>query len=98
MDVMKSCAKPDSILVTGGAGFIGSHLCERLIERGDRVTCFDNFDPYYDPDRKMRNLESVLGNPNFKLVRANIVDMGTLLDVMEQQRIDSVVHLAARAG
>lgn len=87
-----------NLLVTGGAGFIGSHLCERLIERGDRVTCFDNFDPYYDPDRKMRNLEGVFGHSRFKLVRGNIVDGGLLQDVMAEHAVDGVVHLAARAG
>ena len=87
-----------TILVTGGAGFIGSHLCERLIERGDRVTCFDNFDPYYDPDRKLRNLEPIRHHPNFTLVRGNIVDGGMLQDVMAEHRIGRVVHLAARAG
>src|ERR1051326_8825184 len=86
------------ILVTGGAGFIGSHLCERLIERGDHVTCFDNFDPYYDPDLKLQNLEAILRHPSFTLVRGNIVDAGLLRDVMEEQRIERIVHLAARAG
>lgn len=87
-----------TILVTGGAGFIGSHLCERLIERGDRVTCFDNFDPYYDPVRKERNIASLGGHPRFKLVRGSIVDAAHLEEILEKHRVDGVVHLAARAG
>jgi UDP-glucuronate 4-epimerase len=98
MDVMKGRVALRTILVTGGAGFIGSHLCERLIERGDRVTCFDSFDPYYDPDRKLRNLEAILDDPHFTLVRGNIVNGGLLQDVMQEHRVDRVVHLAARAG
>jgi UDP-glucuronate 4-epimerase len=83
-------------LVTGAAGFIGSHLCERLVGRGDEVTGLDNFDPFYDPSRKERNLAALLASPRFRLVRGDIRD-ATLLSRLVPGS-DAVVHLAARAG
>jgi nucleoside-diphosphate-sugar epimerase len=62
----------ETILITGGAGFIGSHLVDRLLERGERVICVDNFDPFYDPKWKMRNIESNLGRDNFELLEYDI--------------------------
>jgi UDP-glucuronate 4-epimerase len=84
-------------LVTGGAGFIGSHLCERLVEAGHGVVCLDNFDAYYDPKIKERNLEGLSRNSSFRLVRGDILDWSLLENVFED-RYDAVVHLAARAG
>jgi len=54
-------------LVTGGAGFIGSHICEKLLNNGHEVVCLDNFDPYYDPSLKRKNIEPLLENKNFEL-------------------------------
>lgn len=86
------------VLVTGGAGFIGSHLCEALTERGDQVVCYDNLDPYYSPTRKTQNLLGVSSDPNFTLVLGDIRDAERLSAVLERCEITHVVHLAARAG
>ena len=87
-----------NILVTGGAGFIGSHLAERLLGRGDRVVVLDNLNDYYDPRIKQRNLEAALKSPAFTFVKGDILD-GPLLDrVFGGTAFDVIVHLAARAG
>ncbi len=86
------------ILVTGGAGFIGSHLTRRLLDRGDRVTVLDSFNDFYDPSRKRRNVASVQGRSGYKLVEGDILD-ATLVDrLFREGAFDGVVHLAARAG
>ena len=87
-----------TVLVTGGAGFIGSHLCERLVQRGDRVVCYDNFDPYYDVGIKERNLAALVDTPGFTLVRGDIREAGRLTEVLRETGADHVVHLAALAG
>ena len=89
-----------TILVTGGAGFIGSHLCERLLSDGVRVICLDNFDMFYDPSIKIKNAEAIKKKfPDlFELVTGDIRDREQLEDVFHKNRIDFVVHLAARAG
>jgi UDP-glucuronate 4-epimerase len=87
-----------TVLVTGGAGFIGSHLCERLIGRGDCVVCYDSFDPYYEPWRKEQNLAAIRRDPCFNLVRGDIRDAEQLDKVMTHFAVSHVVHLAARAG
>ena len=87
-----------NILVTGGAGFIGSHLAERLLGRCDRVVVLDNLNDYYDPRIKQRNLEAALKSPAFTFVKGDILD-GPLLDrVFGGTAFDVIVHLAARAG
>lgn len=84
-------------LVTGGAGFIGSHLVDRLLGEGWRVTVVDNFDPFYDPAIKETNVKPHLQNPDYRLVRADIRDLETLrLELHEHY--DVIVHLAAKAG
>lgn len=87
-----------NVLVTGGAGFIGSHLCERLLARGDRVVTLDNFNDYYLPAIKEKNLHATLKSPSFSLVRGDILDVPLLDRVFGETRFDVVVHLAARAG
>jgi UDP-glucuronate 4-epimerase len=84
-------------LVTGGAGFIGSHVVDRLLRLGWRVTVVDNFDPFYDPARKRRNIVSHLADPAFALVEADLRD-GAALRRGLTERYDVVFHLAARAG
>ncbi|MFQ5902047.1 MAG: GDP-mannose 4,6-dehydratase [Thermodesulfobacteriota bacterium] len=86
------------ILVTGGAGFIGSHLVERLIERGDRVTVIDNFNDFYDPALKEENIKGFCKNPLFRLYRGDIRDASLIKRIFDKNPIDRVFHLAARAG
>ncbi len=87
-----------NILVTGGAGFIGSHLCEHLLTNGHRVVCLDNFDVFYDPAIKQRNVAAALLNPMYTLVRGDIRDEVVLNSIFEKTAVDCVVHLAAKAG
>lgn len=90
-----------TILVTGAAGFIGSHLAEALCRRGDRVVAIDNFDAYYDPAFKRRNLAEAtdgLGSDAFEMVEADLRDRDRVDAVFSQRRFDAVVHLAALAG
>lgn len=84
-------------MITGGAGFIGSHLTERLLRDGRSVVVLDNFDPFYDPEVKERNLAGVEGNAGFRLVRGDIRDPSALGDALAEGA-DLVVHLAAKAG
>ncbi|HID06527.1 MAG TPA: NAD-dependent epimerase/dehydratase family protein, partial [Armatimonadetes bacterium] len=63
-----------AILVTGGAGFIGSHLVDRLLADGHEVVCVDNFDDFYNPAIKRRNIEPALSNPRMHLIEADIRD------------------------
>jgi UDP-glucuronate 4-epimerase len=89
-----------AILVTGGAGFIGSHLCERLLSDGVKVICLDNFDSFYDPNIKIRNVEGVKKkSPElFELITGDIRNPEHSKGIFQQNQIDFVVHLAARAG
>jgi len=82
-------------LVTGGAGFIGSWLCERLVEMGE-VVCLDNFDPYYSPQAKRKNIEPLIEHPDFELVGGSILDRELLDRVFAD--VDYVFHNAAQAG
>jgi UDP-glucuronate 4-epimerase len=86
------------VLVTGGAGFIGSHLTRRLLGRGDRVTVLDDFNDFYDPRRKRRNVAGFVDHPDYALVEGDIRDRGLVDRTFEAGRFDAVVHLAARAG
>lgn len=85
------------ILVTGGAGFIGSHVCEALLRRGDEVLALDNFDDFYDPKRKRRNLQEALASDRFRLVEGDIRDERVVETALTED-VDTVLHLAARAG
>jgi UDP-glucuronate 4-epimerase len=88
----------ETILVTGGAGFIGSHLIERLLKNGKRIVCLDNFDPFYDPAIKRGNVEPLLSHAAFTLVEGDIRDSEKLSEIFVADAIDAVVHLAAMAG
>lgn len=82
-------------LVTGGAGFVGSHLCERLLDKGE-VVCLDNFDSYYSPQLKRKNIEPLYQRPGFELVEGSILDKQLLCRLFED--IECVFHNAAQGG
>jgi len=85
------------VLITGAAGFIGSHLCERLLADGHAVVGVDNFDDFYDPRIKRRNLRKCLRHTSFRLVEADIRDIEAMKEAMAEG-VGVVVHLAAKAG
>ena len=94
------------VLITGGAGFIGSHLTRRLLDRGDRITVLDEFNDYYDPARKRANVAPFLDRDDYRLVEGDIRDaelVDRLFDPSQEGAgplgaFDAVIHLAARAG
>lgn len=86
------------ILVTGAAGFIGSHLSHRLLERGDEVLGLDNLNDYYDPTLKQARLERLLPRPGFSFVQGSLEDRGTVERAFANFRPEKVVNLAAQAG
>jgi UDP-glucuronate 4-epimerase len=88
----------DAILITGGAGFIGSHLAERLLKDGRRVVVLDNFDGFYDPAIKRRNVAAAERHDAYRLVEGDIRDGAALDRLFGSESIGTVVHLAARAG
>ena len=90
----------ETILITGGAGFIGSHLAESRLEAGRRVVVLDNFDPYYDPAIKRDAVDRLerIGGPRFELVEGDIRDADLLAALFERESFNGVIHLAARAG
>lgn len=86
------------VLITGAAGFIGSHLADTLLARGDEVIGFDEFNDYYDPAIKRANIAGALAKPGFTLIEGDICDEAALRAVFEAHKPEVVVHLAARAG
>lgn len=86
------------VLVTGGAGFIGSHLCERLLNDGHAVTAVDNFDPYYSQSLKHANLKSLQGRSEFRLLEEDIRNPDAIAVALSETPPDVIVHLAAKAG
>lgn len=87
-----------NILVTGCAGFIGSHLCQKLLAEGHSVYGVDNFDPYYDVTLKRANMGLLLANDNFAFQELDIRDVAALQNAFREAEPQRVVHLAARAG
>jgi UDP-glucuronate 4-epimerase len=85
-------------LVTGGAGFIGSHLADALLARGDEVICVDNFNDYYSPARKRRNIAAALAQPGYTLAEADFRDLAAMEHVFAAHRPDRVAHIGAMAG
>lgn len=86
-----------TILLTGGAGFIGSNTAQALLARGDRVVCVDNFTPNYDPSFKESNIKDFSSHPNFVLYKTDIINLGALKEIFEKEKPSVVVHLAAKA-
>lgn len=95
----------ENILITGGAGFIGSHLCEKLLMEGNRIIIIDNFNNYYDPSIKIKNIKYIkktmqnnnIPNNKFIIHNGDIRNV-EILDQIFQEKIDMVIHLAAMAG
>ncbi len=85
-----------NVLVTGGAGFIGSHTVERLLKRGRRVVIVDDFNDFYDPAVKRRNIAAFADR--IRVVESDICDTAKLHDVFRHEDFEAIVHLAARAG
>ncbi|MEI6777095.1 MAG: NAD-dependent epimerase/dehydratase family protein [Chloroflexales bacterium] len=85
-------------LITGGAGFVGSHVVDTLLRRGERVVCLDNFTNYYDPARKRRNIAWATQQPGYTLVEADLRDTEAMEGVFATHRPTRVAHLAAMPG
>ena len=88
----------EKILVTGCAGFIGMHLCEKLFKLNYYVVGIDNINDYYDVNLKLRRLDKLNENKNFKFIKADISDSNKLRDVFKKEEPNKVVNLAAQAG
>lgn len=86
------------ILITGGAGFIGCHVAQKLIKRGDKVVLIDNFNDYYDPKLKKDRVKVLLKGLKYKLYKGDIRDLKLLDKIFKKEKIDKVIHLAGMAG
>jgi UDP-glucuronate 4-epimerase len=89
---------PERVLLTGGAGFIGSHLAVALLKKGAQLTIVDELNDFYSPAWKQKNLEDVRAAGDFEFVKADICDMNAMRAAFEKSRPECVIHLAARAG
>ncbi len=87
-----------TIMVTGCAGFIGSHVTDKLLDMGKKVVGIDNFDQFYDQSIKIKNIEHNLDNENFIFHRADIREKAQMEKIFHDNEIDTLIHLAARAG
>lgn len=86
------------IVVTGCAGFIGSHLCEKLLAFGHKLVGIDNFDPFYARSVKERNLSSFINHSDFEFLELDLADFHRLNEELEHKQIDAIIHLAGKAG
>ncbi len=87
-----------TIMVTGCAGFIGSHMIDKLLDKGETVVGIDNFDQFYDQSIKIKNIEHNLDNKNFIFYKADIREKAQMEKIFHDNEIDTLIHLAARAG
>ena len=85
-------------LVTGSSGFIGFHLCQKLLDDGFRVVGIDNLSAYYDVALKQRRQSILLQNPNFRVINDNIEAPGLMMSLFAEETPDVIIHLAAQAG
>ncbi|NGX17001.1 NAD-dependent epimerase [Wenzhouxiangella sp. XN24] len=86
------------VLVTGAAGFIGSHVAKKLLARGDEVVGLDNLNEYYDPTLKRARLSRLQNEPEWRFRKLDLVDRSGMMELFKTERFDRVVHLAAQAG
>jgi len=86
------------VLITGGAGFIGSNLCEKLLQKGVEVVCLDNFNRFYDQSLKRENVSKLQSFENFRLIESDILDTTRLKSFCSAEKVDAVIHLAAYPG
>jgi UDP-glucuronate 4-epimerase len=86
------------ILVTGAAGFVGFHLCLRLLERGEQVVGLDNINDYYDPQLKLNRLARLEGKPGFRMVRCGLEERETVEQLFRKEGFDKVINMGAQAG
>jgi UDP-glucuronate 4-epimerase len=91
-------SQPQTTLVTGGAGFIGSHLIDALLARGEHVICLDSFTDSYNPIFKRVNVSAQLNHPNYLLIEGDIRDVDLVTRLFEEHRPQRIAHLAALAG
>jgi UDP-glucuronate 4-epimerase len=96
--MVKTRKKPIKVLITGGAGFIGSACAKALMDRGDQVVLIDNFNDYYDPTLKEARIKKFLKGYKPKLYRGDIRDAKLVEKIFKNEKIDKVIHLAAMAG
>ena len=87
-----------TILVTGAAGFIGSHLVDRLLEQGNKILAIDDFNDFYDPAMKRKNVSLHLHHPAYTLFEGDIRNLAFINTIFASNKIDALIHLAARAG
>ena len=90
--------KMKKILITGTAGFIGSHLAENLLSEGYKVIGIDNFDPYYPRILKEFNLSFLIGNKRFEFYEIDILNVDLLIDILKEHKPEYIIHCAAKAG
>jgi len=86
-----------TFLITGAAGFIGSNLVDKLIENNN-IICVDDFNDFYSPSIKRNNINNHINHPNYKLYEMDIADFNCIKTIFDENKIDCVIHLAARAG
>lgn len=86
------------VLVTGGAGFIGSHICERLLSRGDQVIIVDELNDFYSPSIKKENLADIKKHGNYQFYQVDICNKEQMKEIFIKEKPDRIIHLAARAG
>ena len=89
-----------TVIVTGSAGFIGFHLCKRLLNAGETVICIDNMNDYYDTNLKYSRLKIIrnLSNNNFYFFQKDIQDKNSIREIFSRYKVSKVVNLAAQAG